>query len=101
MPGRVLLILTVNFSMLMISCMTDNIVDSWEAQTRVNNAYFLKLDQCKQQSFFFLFVPNDQQDSDVRRCEGELLASGCPMKNMPASCVLLMIKKAPHKDIDH
>ena len=81
-------------------CVADNVINAWDAQKRVNNAYFLKLDQCKQTQTFFLLVPNDVEESDVQLCEGDLLAAACPLKGEPASCVLLLFKKAKHRDVD-
>ncbi len=78
----------------------DNVVPSWDAQVRVNLSYAAKTDQCKQTPTFFLFVPFDVQEPDVRLCENELLAAPCPLNIMPASCALLFFKKAPKPDID-
>jgi len=76
-------------------CVVDDVVDAWTAQTRVNAAYFAKLQQCEQSTpFFLLFVPNDVQESDVRLCEAEILAAACPAEIIPASCILLAFRKA-------
>lgn len=78
----------------------DNVVPAWDAQVRVNLAYAAKTDQCKQAPAFFLFVPFDVQEPDVRLCENELLAAACPLNQLPLSCALLFFKKAPKPDLD-
>lgn len=78
----------------------DNVVPAWDAQVRVNLAYAAKTEQCKQTPAFFLFVPFDVQEPDVRLCENELLAAACPLNQLPLSCALLFFKKAPKPDLD-
>ena len=79
---------------LLSACVADDLVDAWTAQSRVNAAYFAKLQQCAQtEPFFLLFVPFDVKEADVRACEAETLASGCPLTRLPASCALLMFKR--------
>lgn len=76
-------------------CETDTVLQAWDAQVRVNASYFAKLDQCDQSGpGFLILVPNDVQESDVRLCESELLASACPLNRIPGSCFLLLFKKA-------
>ncbi|HMU84127.1 MAG TPA: hypothetical protein PKE49_10125 [Leptospiraceae bacterium] len=82
------------------SCVTDNVVDSYEAQRRINAAVSAKYKQCNLPVSMLILVPFDEQESDVRACEGEILAAACPFSRMPASCFLLLIKKAPAGDVD-
>lgn len=79
---------------------TDNVIRAWDAQVRVNAAYFAKIEQCKQPAGLLLLVPNDVQESDVLVCEGELLNAACPLTRIPPSCFLLFFKKAPKPDVD-
>lgn len=79
----------------------DNVTPAWDAQVRVNLAYAAKTDQCKQAPAFFLFVPFDVQEPDVRLCENELLSAACPLNQLPLSCAILFFKKAPKPDLDN
>lgn len=81
-------------------CVTDNYVDRYDAQRRVNQALSSKYKQCGQTVTLLVPVPFDEQEGDVRNCEAEILAAACPLRNMPPSCFLLLLKKSPHEDID-
>lgn len=86
--------------LLFTACITDNYVDRYDAQRRINAVLTAKYKQCSQPVTLLVFVPFDQQEGDVRSCEAEILATACPLNRMPASCFLLLLKKAPHEDID-
>lgn len=79
---------------------SDNVTRAWDAQIRVNAAYFAKAEQCGQGTGLLILVPNDVQEPDVALCEGELLASPCPLTVIPPSCFLLLFKSAPQPDVD-
>ena len=82
-------------------CLSDNTVDAWSAQQRVNTSYFAKLSQCEQTTpYFFILVPFDVYESDLLACEADLLASACPLNFIPGNCILLAFKKASKDDLD-
>ncbi|MCR9142488.1 MAG: hypothetical protein NXI24_09570 [bacterium] len=89
------------FCALYLQCsQSDNVIRAWDAQVRVNAAYFAKIEQCNQPAGLLLLVPNDVQEPDVRLCEGEILAAACPIASIPPSCFLLFFKSAPNPDVD-
>ena len=79
---------------------TDNVIRAWDAQVHINAAYFAKIEQCEQPPGLLLLVPHDVQEPDVQLCEGELLASACPIATIPPSCFILYFKPAPAPDVD-
>ncbi len=79
---------------------TDNVLRAWDAQLRVNAAFQAKLLACEQAQPFLIFVPYDVQEPDVLLCEGEILATPCPVERMPTACFVLLFKTAPNPDID-
>lgn len=86
--------------LLLLACATDNVIDSYEGQQRINAALAAKYKQCNQPVSMLILVPFDEQEPDIKNCENEILAASCPFTRMPASCFLLLIKKAPKGDID-
>lgn len=83
-----------------VHCVTDNIVDARDAQSRVNAAYLYRLDVCKQGPAFPLIIPHDVAEADLGICETDLLSARCPLTRMPAGCALLFLKKAKHEDME-
>ncbi len=76
------------------SCVADNVVDSAAGQKRINAAMTAKYKQCNQQVGMIILMPFDEQESDVKECEAEILAAACPFNRIPAGCFLLLFKKS-------
>ncbi|MCE9597905.1 MAG: hypothetical protein K8S54_08045 [Spirochaetia bacterium] len=85
---------------LLLTCATDNTVDSYDGQRRINAAMAAKYKQCNQPVSMLILVPFDEQEPDIKNCENEILSAACPFTRMPASCFLLLIKKSPKGDVD-
>ncbi|MBX7059288.1 MAG: hypothetical protein K1X75_14580 [Leptospirales bacterium] len=88
-----------------LSCVTncnqsDRTTPAWTAQTRINAAYQVKVDQCDSDPGLWLIVPHDVREEDVQLCVAELLAAACPLRGTPAGCLYMLLKPAPAPDTD-
>ncbi|MBI3396422.1 MAG: hypothetical protein HY042_11345 [Spirochaetia bacterium] len=88
------------FGRIGVYCLSDNVVAAHDAEIRINAAYKYRLEQCKANPSFPIFIPFDIQEPLVNECEAEILSAACPIAKMPAGCVYLYFKKAPHDDLD-
>lgn len=74
-----------------------------DATKRVNISLQAKMQQCQdggsQQPALFFVVPHDVQTGPLIQCESSVLASPCPLSDVPAACWALYLQPAA-EDVD-
>lgn len=100
-PGRGFLVLVGGLVFSLLSgCLSDRVVPATVAGSRIQTALLARFQYCDQGIEFLIPVPHDVEERLLQSCEDELLISSCPLTDPPPSCILVMIKEAPHSDAD-
>ncbi len=76
-------------TLLLFSCVADDLVPSGEAQKRIFASYLAKMDFCDQPGSLLFFVPKNVMESELLTCEDSILAAPCPLEEIPPACLLL------------
>lgn len=93
---RVLTLLLATTTLLLSCGRGDDVVDTWDAQKRMATAIEARRVKCSASSTPFVPpVPHPVRRADLRQCENELLAGGCPFTQPPLGCLLLVLRRAP------